>query len=75
MMTISHKCKCGALIAAPIFALPLIEAFTAMHNACITQTSNEEEDHGPGGDVYTNAERSRPHSEPELTTGFQRVVW
>lgn len=71
MMTISHKCKCGALIAAPVFAYPLIEAFTQMHQYCITEVSNDD-DHGPGGDVYAVSELARPHTAPELVTGFQR---
>lgn len=77
-LTISQTCKCGAGIAVPVFAYPLIHAFTERHEYCITATSNdadEDDDHGPGGDVFAQAERGREHTEPELVTGFQRQAW
>lgn len=71
MMTISEQCSCGAAIAVPAFAYPLIHSFTQRHKHCITQASSNEIEE-PGGDVYTQAERAGQHSQHELQIGFQR---
>jgi hypothetical protein len=71
MMTISQHCKCGAAIAVPVFAYPLIHSFTQLHQPCITSVSSDVIEE-PGGDVFTQAERAGQHSQHELQTGFQR---
>ena len=71
MMTISTQCSCGAGIAVPVFAYPLIRSFTQLHERCITQASDDVIEE-PGGDVYTQSERAPQHSQHELQTGFQR---
>jgi hypothetical protein len=61
-------------MAMPIFAISRIDAFTQLHERCITQPSNDA-DEEPGGDVYAHISLARDHSEPELQTGFQRQLW
>ena len=72
--TIHTQCSCGALIAVPVFAYPLIRAFTEAHASCITESRNDV-DEEQCGDVFTQASLARDHSEPELQTGFQRQLW
>jgi len=73
--TIHTQCTCGALMSVPVFAVALIHAFTEAHQHCITESSKDDNDHGPGGDVYASAILAPDHSEPELQTGFQRQLW
>jgi hypothetical protein len=72
--TVAMNCKCGSGLAAPVFAYPLIRAFTQLHIGCITEVSNDVNEE-PGGDVFTHVVIASPHSEPELQTGFQRQLW
>ena len=72
--TIHTQCSCGALIAVPVFAYPLIRAFTEAHASCITESSNDSNEE-PSGDVFTHVTLARDHTEPELQTGFQRQLW
>ena len=71
--TIHTQCSCGALLSVPVFAYPLISAFTQSHKYCITQVSKDDEE--PGGDVFAHITLSPDHTEPELQTGFQRQLW
>jgi hypothetical protein len=71
MMTLATTCSCGAAMAVPAFAYPLIHAFTQLHERCIAQ-SRDDANEEPGGDVFTHVVIAQPHSEPELQTGFQR---
>lgn len=76
--TVTQYCKCGGSMAIDGRTHrkweTLIHSFTQLHKHCITQTSDDVIEES-GGDVFTQAERARPHSEHELTTGFQRQLW
>jgi hypothetical protein len=79
---ISEHCKCGGAFSISFVASKRnyataeqrYSAFVEKHDNCITSQSDDAIEE-PGGDVYASAERAQPHSEPELVTGFQRVVW
>ena len=76
--TISETCSCGAVFTAISSygkAYFMHAVFTAKHDDCIAAKRDAvDDDHGPGGDVYSVTETARPHTVPELVTGFQRDV-